>query len=306
MKNKSNSRKRLLAVVALLGLGLSSWMVYAGTISAPSLTAILTDLINDNGGGTPNVAEPGETIDLTATIDNPDALLAAGNVRYQANVDPNTTLVPGSINATPLAIDDAYTAIGNVGLNVPAPGVLTNDVDPGGALPATAVTSLGAISTSQGGTVTMQNTGAFSYDPPAGFNGSDRFSYTIADSDGQPDVSTDDGVVSVTITVSGMIWFIDESEGAGGDGTLSSPFNSLAQHNSNTGDSNGDCIFVAAGSYAGGINLQNQQTLIGAGSSDTLAASCGITLPANSKTLPTTSGTRPVLSNTGGNAISLA
>jgi len=295
----------MVAAAALLAVGgLAIWKLMAGGAPATTLEATLVDTIDDTNGTMAGVAEPGETIDYTATVTNTGPGAAIG-VTYNTTVDANTTLIPASVRVSPLANDDAYACIGNVGLTVPAgSGVLANDTDPDGALPANAVTSTGAIATANG-SVMMAADGSFTYAPNAGFNGVDSFTYTIADSHGLADASTGSGIVSVEITVGGRIWFIDPSAPGGGTGTLASPFNGLAQHNANSNDADGDCIFVYSGSLGGGIVLQNDQVLVGAGSSLSLAVSCGITAPAHTA-LPATGGTRPVLSNTGGNGINLA
>ena len=91
----------------------------------------------------------------------------------------------GSIRTTCLAINDTYTALGNVAITIPAgSGVLANDTDPdglgGGTLSATAIV---AGATGQGGTVTLNTNGSFTYNPPAGFVGADTFSYTLNDNE---------------------------------------------------------------------------------------------------------------------------
>ncbi len=101
--------------------------------------------------------------------------------------------------------------------------------------------------------------------------------------------------VTVTINVGDMIWFIDNSLGAAGNGTLATPFNTLAGFealNGNGGSSDpgaGDCIFVDTGSgdYTGGVTLENTQILVGEGASTGLASVCGVTLPTHSNSLPT-------------------
>ena len=120
--------------------------------------------------------------------------------------------------------------------------------------------------------------------------------------------------VTVTINVGDMIWFIDNSLGAAGNGTLATPFNTLAGFealNGNGGSSDpgaGDCIFVDTGSgdYTGGVTLENTQILVGEGASTGLASVCGVTLPTHSNSLPATSGTDPTIANAAGNGINLA
>lgn len=44
--------------------------------------------------------------------------------------------------------------------------------------------------------------GAFTYNPPPGFEGTDTFSYTISNVNGS-------NTATVSISVSGMVWFIN-------------------------------------------------------------------------------------------------
>jgi hypothetical protein len=104
-----------------------------------------------------------------------------------------------------------------------------------------------------------------------------------------------------------MIWFIDNSAAAG-DGRLDTPFNTMGAFeavNGNGGANDpaaGDDIFVYTGvaSYSGGVTLENNQQLIGQGTTDTsLADVLGITLAPGSDPLPSINGTRPELGPTG-------
>ena len=86
------------------------------------------------------------------------------------------TLVPGSINVSPLAFNDgAYNEVGNVVTAIAAAnGVLANDVEFQGqgisAYPAdTHIRTTGAIATAQGGSVTLNANGGFSYLSAPGF-----------------------------------------------------------------------------------------------------------------------------------------
>ena len=91
---------------------------------APTVTATKTDsLFTDVDGDTQ--ADPGDTLQYTVNI-NASGEDATG-VSFTDTVDPNTTFVPGSLTATPVAVDDSYAAIGNVRISVPAPGVRGND-----------------------------------------------------------------------------------------------------------------------------------------------------------------------------------
>ncbi|MDW8239500.1 MAG: tandem-95 repeat protein [Acidobacteriota bacterium] len=93
------------------------------------------------------------------------------------------------VNDPPDAVNDSYNATEDTTLTVSAAqGVLANDVDVDGN-PLT-VTSTGFITTTRGGTVSMNANGSFSYDPPANFCGQDSFTYTISDGQGGTDTAT--------------------------------------------------------------------------------------------------------------------
>ena len=260
----------------------------AGVIPAPNISSTQTDSFADVN--TDGKADPGEQVDYTTVITN-SGDRAAEDVEF-SNVPPaDTTLVAGSIKTTPLARDDLYASVGNVGITVPdAEGVIANDYDlgPVGVAVTSPVPGIPML-TVNGGSVVFSTGGGFAYTPPAGFEGIDSFSYTIADETGPvlPAPATGANIAAVTITVEGMIWFVDNA-GLAGNGSMDSPFNSLAQHNANLNDHDGDCIFVYAGSgtYDGGILLQTGQVLVGEGSSAPLADACGIPVPPYSRTFP--------------------
>jgi hypothetical protein len=110
---------------------------------------------------------------------------------------PDTTLTRVASNLAPdnlpTAIDDTFTTNENTLLNVPAPGVLQNDIsyDPGTLL-ASLVTG-----TSQG-MLTLNPNGSFTYNPDANFSGTDVFTYTATDSYGTSNQAR------VTLTVSAV------------------------------------------------------------------------------------------------------
>ncbi len=185
------------------------------------------------------------------------------------------------------AIDDAYDGTGNLTLAVGAgSGLLFNDGDG-------VVTDFDAMSL-MGGDVSVAPDGSFTYDPPAGFEGVDTFGY-----------ENDGGLLAtVTVTVSGMAWYIDDTAAAGGDGRFSQPFDTLAAFNAANagGGANdpevGEIIFVYEGSgsaYDGGVVLLDDQVLLGEGA--------GLML--NAMTI-VPAGNRPTITNTGGDGVLLA
>lgn len=95
-----------------------------------------------------------------------------------------------AINYAPTAVADSYNTNENVTLNVPAAGVLANDIDADFG-PLTAVLDTDVTS----GTLTLNSDGSFTYVPDANFCGTDSFSYHA--NDGHVDSNT----VTVTLNV---------------------------------------------------------------------------------------------------------
>ena len=79
----------------------------------------------------------------------------------------------------------------------------------------------------RGGTISIFDAGSFNYISNAGFTGTDSFTYTIRD-DGLDGIAGNaDDLVSigtVTITVTGQVWYVDSAGAGGGDGTSANPF----------------------------------------------------------------------------------
>jgi Ca2+-binding RTX toxin-like protein len=194
-----------------------------------------------------------------------------------------------------VAVDDTYESLGNVGIEVDAAhGVLANDTN---ATSVVATDFFGGQS-AQNGSFVMYSDGSFSYDPAPGFAGVDTFVYTISDSGG------DIGTVSVSIDE--VIWFIDNSFGGGGDGSLANPFDELMDVSGGADpDAPGDHIFVyATGTDYSTLSLENDQSLVGEGAvGPDLATVLGITLPEFSQTLPALNGASPVFSIPSNNTV---
>ncbi len=214
-----------------------------------------------------------------------------------------------AVGVRPDAVNDVNVpATGNVRLNTanitPTPfSVLDNDVGDQ-LLIVSAPTS-----TTAGGELSVNtSTGEFAYNPPAGFNGTDSFDYIV-----QNGFGTDMG--TVTIQVTDMVWFIDNSAAAPASnaGRLTDPFNSLAAFEAVNGGAGAtdpganDVIFIysGAGNYTDGLTLENGQILIGQGAGETIEAISGISPAPGSDALPSTGGTRPVIVDASGDGIIL-
>ncbi|MGB4849746.1 MAG: Ig-like domain-containing protein, partial [Saprospiraceae bacterium] len=153
--------------------------------------ATLTDAVTiDNG--TPGQADPNDRIKLTATISNAQAA-DYNAMQLVLNNDSRVTLVAGSFKSTPIAVNDLYATTLNTLLTVPlGTGVLQNDFDDN--IPGLSVTTFPVTST-QGGTITGNANGSFTYTPLNGFTGNDTFTYTITDSD----LQTNSGTVKIHV-----------------------------------------------------------------------------------------------------------
>jgi uncharacterized repeat protein (TIGR01451 family) len=275
---------------------------------SPNLSATKTGALDTTAGGDVNgngLVNPGDRLNYSITVSNTGT--DASNVIIQDILNSNLILDTNSINSSPIAVNDSFNALGNVAINVPAAsGVKINDFDPDGTTPsisgygnslanANSVAPGTASTTAQGGNVTLQADGSFSYNPPAGFEGmgasADSFFYTVSD-------GAATNTAQVSLNVSGMIWFINNNPGACSsncNGRLSNPFTTVAAFqaiNNGTGNNPAinDHIFIyeSGAAYTGGITLLNQQKLIGQDTTNSLMSITGITPPQFSNSLPAT------------------
>lgn len=170
-----------------------------------------------------------------------------GNV---GNNNPNPNPNPGTV---PVTNPDTYATTLNQALTVAAAaGVSANDTTPG--------TVTFPANSAQGGTVTGQPDGSFTYTPAANFLGTDTFSYTATL--GQNSVTE-----NVSIAVVGNARFVNNTAAPGGNGSFTAPFNSIQA--ATAGSQAGDTFFVFRGNgnaYTGQVTLLDNQRLIGEGS----------------------------------------
>ena len=288
--------------------------------SAQTLSFVVTDNTNSGlftvqpalsaAGEVQFTTDPAVTGSATITVRIQDS---GGTASGGVNTSATQTFVITTVLPAPIASDDAYTATGNVYLTVPsAEGVLLrhNDDTLRGAVldffgataaPIVAVDGTNTVTTANGGTVLLNTDGSFSYNPPAGFVGADRFYYRITNGGGSD-------VGQVTMTITNMVWFFDANAGSAGDGRLATPFKAIASFVNDNGvrrGQNGQSIFLFAGSYTSGLTLRASQRVLGEGSTQSFADFTGITLAPFSPAI-TTNGTRPTISTTTGNAITLS
>lgn len=173
-------------------------------------------------------------------------------------------------NERPIAANDTLTMTGNTPITITGASLLANDRDPDGS-PETAIT-LTAVGGATNGTVVLNGDGSITFTPTTGYTGPASFTYTIQDADGATATGT------VNVTVSGLVWYVDNSYAGGNgasDGSFLRPFTSLDPLNGVTGDgtTNDDVdgvnqtIFVynRGTSYTSGITLEAGQRLFGDG-----------------------------------------
>jgi hypothetical protein len=206
-----------------------------------------------------------------------------------------------SFKVKPDAVNDTYpgTLIGNVGVNsagIPY-SITTNDVSAN----TFSITAVPGSDDGCGGyhhcRVRERRDGCderlwWNYrqiyiQPPAGFEGTDTFSYTISRDDGG---GTDTATVSMPI--SGMIWFINNNAAScvvAGCGRLSihsrrlPAFQALNNGAGNNPAANDNIfVFESAIDYVGPVTLLNGQKFIGQDATASLSTVTGLTPPAGS------------------------
>jgi|GEM_PF-959838 len=157
-----------------------------GTITAGSTSTTISVTINSDA----DVFEGDEAF----TVD-----LANFNqtVNFQTGAHLTTDGIQGigSIgvdSGPPVAVDDAF-------ITTPDTPLVTGDVLANDALVDNAVYSAHDGTSVNGGTVTYNGDGTFTYTPAGGFSGTDTFTYTVIDDDGETDTAT------VTVEVSNAV-----------------------------------------------------------------------------------------------------
>ena len=231
---------------------------------------------------------------------------ATDNGTPALSFDKEFTITIGDVNDPPSAGPDTYSgAIGNTlaarGTTPSGPFVAltgnllkANDSDEDGD-PLTV--QAGTLATTGGGSATVNADGSFTYLPGVGDKSqNDTFTYTVSDG-----TATATGTVTIAIGPD-LIWYVNNSAAAGGDGRSSTPLQALTSLNGAGGsgdpDGTGDTVFVYAGSgsYAGGFRLEGSQKLLG--------QKAGLVVGTN--TLVVAGATAPVLTNSGGAGLELA
>jgi hypothetical protein len=307
------TRSRIVIVFAFLAVTASLWLMRFGSEAqkkpaAPSAVAGVAATLTDN---TATAVAPGAPITYTAVITSNGSADATG-VIYNAMLDPNTTLVAGSLKASPNVGDDTYNVIGNVRIQPnAAQGLFVNDTNvlTGNT---TGLVASGPSTSTQNGNVVVNADGSFSYNPAPGFAGVDTFTYTVNTGAGTP---SSNGTVTLNVgngtgtPGTNVVWFVNPAAAASGDGRLTNPFNCYTGagcFSTVAADDPGDTIFLFSGAHTGGNTLLNNQKLLGAGATTALDTMAGVTVQAYSDPLPATGGANPTITTANVNAITLA
>ena len=155
-----------------------------------------------------------------------------------------------AVNDPPVLADDVFDTVANTLLQVGASQTVTpsvfvsgslldndSDIDSGSLTASLNTATAGAI-------VNVAADGSFTYVPPVGLTGSDSFTYDVFD--GAATVTA-----TVTITLVGRIWYVDNTAAAGGMGRSSDPFDTLAEAEAADADNDTICIAFGTGTTVG-------------------------------------------------------
>jgi len=164
------------------------------------LTAVLQ---SDVAHGTLNLNANGSfTYTPTADFNGTDSFTYAASDGSSNSNTVIVTIIVNAVNDVPVAKDDNYNVNEDSTLNIPVPGVLSNDTDADND-----ALTVSIVSNAQHGNVTLNADGSFLYTPDAEYSGTDTFTYSASDSNANSNTAT------VTITVDA----VNDSPVAGND-----------------------------------------------------------------------------------------
>jgi YVTN family beta-propeller protein len=264
--------------------------------AAASGTAVFSITTNDQGNtgsGGPLSDTDGFSVTVNQVNDAPvgggDSAQTVGNVQLFYDLAPGAGVV------------------GTTKTTVSTNGLLDNDSDPveGSAVSVAGVVGCADVvtpfdcSTANGGSLTVNANGRFSFRPAAGNTAADSFEYVLTDS-GTPVAQN----VNVTVNLSfvgNRIWFVKNNQGAGGVGRSNDPFDTLVEAQTAATLAN-DRVFVYAGDgtttgqNAGFVFANNSQTLQG----EAVALTTGTTVNGINNATLVAAGSQPLIGNAAG------
>lgn len=231
------------------------------------------------------------------------------------------TITITGVSDAPTAVADSFDAIGNTGLHVgtvrPAGragkvttgSVLANDTDPDSDPGELVVKPVVDAPTTLGGTITIAADGTFTYEPDDGDTGvTDTFAYRVCDTSPCTDATPSSATGTLSLPLSGQVWYVQNTAAAGGDGTSDGPFDTLGE--AEAASSNGDTVYVFDGDntstgLGGGFAMAPSERLIGEHRGLSLDPDGGG--PLGTQALhPATPGAHPTLTATGEDVVVLA
>ena len=114
----------------------------------------------------------------------------------ECSEEPATvTITVEPVNDEPNAVDDEYETPMGKKLEVPAPGVLENDIDPDQGDEQTVEVKDAPLH----GVLVLNPDGSFTYEPAAGFHGIDTFTYWLTSEPGVQSAYLDSATVRITV-----------------------------------------------------------------------------------------------------------
>lgn len=136
-------------------------------------------LVPGDDDSTPGVIEGGKSGDqVTFRV---AGLTATQTATWRSGTNAELTLsAAGTPNQSPQAVNDTYTMNEDSLLQIAAPGLLVNDSDANNDALTAAI-----FSGPEHGTLNLQTTGAFTYQPRPNFNGMVTFTYRATDGKGE-------------------------------------------------------------------------------------------------------------------------
>jgi hypothetical protein len=308
-----------------------------GTVTLSAMAGLT---VVSGANGSASVVVEGTISDLNSALDGleyrgdlnyngSDTLLASiddrGHTGGGALTDSaSVAITVNPVNDNPVADDETFNgaqgAIGNTTHVVDDPDdgapavthpkksisgdILAGDSDVDGPGPLTVVP--GTFATNDGGTVTVEPDGDFTFHPAASTSctdTSDFFDYTVTDG-GTPAAGTDQG--RVTIAIAGCVWYVD-NEASGNSGTSSAPFDTLAQAETASGSDHTTFVFAGDGTSSGydtGYAMNSGERLIGEHEGLSVDPD-GAGALGTENLHPANSGARPKLTATGEDVVAL-
>ena len=156
------------------------------------LTVASFDALSAHGGSVTMLPNGSFNYTAATNFHGPDSFSYIVSDGQGGTDSASVSINVAAVNDAPNAVNNSYTTTQDSPLVVTAAlGVLANDTDADGD--TLSVMPFSANS-AQGGTVAMNANGSFSYTPPAGFTGSDSFSYSASDGEDQ-----DAALVSISV-----------------------------------------------------------------------------------------------------------